>query len=138
MQPNIRWLPSASVTSTHLVVPGEGQGLGRPLVAPPPGHQVYGRLLGAPAVSPAGPGGSPTLWLQVTPSTLLTLLATWGEEIWEREMLKCKASCNHFRVRVWRLDALLESTASLTMSVYVFPIVNINQVLPTRYQTHED
>ena len=66
------------MTSTHLVVPGEGQGLGRPLVAPPPGHQVYGGLLAAPAVPPAGPAGRPALGLQVTPRTptLLTLLAT--------------------------------------------------------------
>ena len=90
--------------STHLVVPGEGQGLGRPLVAPPPGHQVYGRLLGAPAVSPAGPGGSPTLWLQVTPSTLLTLLATWEDEIWERKMFIMKSKAQGFEV------VLLEST----------------------------
>ena len=94
MQPNIRWLPSASVTSTHLVVPGEGYWLGRLLVAPPSGHQVYGRLLGAPAVSPAGPGGRPALWLQVTPSTLLTLLATWEEEIFKTFIYKCLAGRN--------------------------------------------
>ena len=94
MQPNIRWLPSASVTSTHLVVPGEGYRVGRPLVAPPSGHQVYWRLLCAPAVSPAGPGGRPALWLQVTPSTLLTLLATWEEEIFKTFIYKCLAGRN--------------------------------------------